>query len=167
MLKIITYPNPILEKQAELVTFPLDNSTKNLISQMWETVRSMGAGLAAPQVGVSKQICIVHLSKTEKGKNARDILLINPKITFFSQVQYEMVEGCLSFPEEYYKIVRPANIIVEYMDERGKKKKLKAGSWLSRVIQHEVDHLNGKVFTKLGGIKLDGDEIENKEDIID
>lgn len=167
MLKIITYPNPILEQVAQDVTFPLDNETKTLIKGMWATVKELGVGLAAPQVGVSKKICLIHLSGVEKGRDAKDILLINPKIVFYSQIEAEMIEGCLSFPDEYWKIWRPANIIVEYQDERGNKKKLKANNWLARVIQHEVDHLNGEIFIKKDGIKIEEKELQNKDEIID
>jgi peptide deformylase len=167
MLTIVTYPNPILEQVAQDVTFPLDQATKTLIKDMWSTVKELGVGLAAPQVGVSKKICLIHLSKVEKGKSAKDLLLINPKITFFSNIEAQMVEGCLSFPDEYWKIWRPANIIIEYQDERGNHKKLKANNWLSRVIQHEIDHLNGQIFIKKGGEKIEEKNLQNRDEIID
>jgi peptide deformylase len=166
MLSIVKYPDPVLEKTAEVVKFPLDNETKILIKNMWQEVREKGVGLAAPQVGVSKQICIIYLSGTEKGKQAKDLVLINPKITFRSQAESLMIEGCLSFPGEYWEIWRPSNINVEYFDEKGKKKTLQASGWLSRVIQHEVDHLQGKLFINLGGRKLDEKDL-HPEDIVD
>lgn len=161
MLSIVTYPNPILDQKAQKVSFPLNQATQDLIKNMWATVRSKGVGLAAPQVGVSKQICIINLASTEKGAQAKDILMINPVITFYSEMEYEMVEGCLSFPGEYYKIWRPANITVEYRDERGKKRTLKAKEWLARVIQHEVDHLNGNLFIHMDGDKIPEQELSN------
>ena len=167
MLKITTYPNPILEQVAKDVTFPIDNETKTLIKNMWITVKELGVGLAAPQVGVSKRICLIHLSGVEKGKGAKDILLINPVITFYSNVEAQMIEGCLSFPDEFWKIWRPANIQIEYQDERGNFKKLKANNWLSRVIQHEIDHLEGKIFIKKGGEKIEEKDLKNKAEIID
>jgi peptide deformylase len=167
MLPIITYPNPILENPAKEVSFPLDNETKILIKNMWATVKGIGVGLAAPQVGVSKQICIIHLSEVEKGKRAKDIVMINPKIVFFSEVENEMVEGCLSFPDEFWKIWRPANIVVEFQDEKGKKHSIRATDWLSRVIQHEIDHLNGDIFIQKGGVKLKADELNHNDDIVD
>jgi peptide deformylase len=163
MLPIVTYPHPTLLSQADVVNFPLDHETKTLIKDMWATVRGQGVGLAAPQVGVSKQICIIYLSESERGAQAKDIVMINPKITFYSQKEHEMVEGCLSFPSEYYKIWRPANIHVEYQDETGKRHVLKAKDWLSRVIQHEVDHLNAKLFINLGGIKLDPKDFDDDQ----
>jgi peptide deformylase len=166
MLPILTYPNKVLEEKSQEVRFPVSTETKKLIDQMWSVVRKNGVGLAAPQVGVNKKICIIYLSQTESGKNAKDLLLINPKITFYSSANYEMIEGCLSFPDEYYKIVRPANILVEYKDINGKMKKLSAGGWLSRVIQHEVDHLEGELFINKGGEKINPEKI-NKSEIID
>lgn len=167
MLTIITYPNPILEQVAQDVTFPLDNETKDLIKNMWTTVKELGVGLAAPQVGVSKRICLIHLANVEKGKSAKDLLVINPKITFYSKLEAQMIEGCLSFPDEFWKIWRPANIEIEYQDERGNLKKLKATNWLSRVIQHEVDHLKGEIFIKKDGEKIEEKDLQNKDDIID
>jgi peptide deformylase len=167
MFKIVTYPNPILDQQAEAVTFPLNQSTTELIDGMWEVVKKLGVGLAAPQVGVSKQICLVHLSKSEKGKNSKDIVMINPNIIFKSELESEMIEGCLSFPEEYWKIWRPTNVVVEYQNIKGKKQTLRAGGWLARVVLHEVDHLNGKIFTKMGGTKIENKDLQNEDEIID
>jgi peptide deformylase len=166
--KIITYPNPILEQVALPVDFPLSVQDKQLIADLWTTVAGEGVGLAAPQVGVSKQMCIIHLSDGSIGKKLKqkDILLINPQITFYSEVENLMIEGCLSFPGEYYEIWRPANIHVEYQDEQGKKQKLKASKWLARVIQHEIDHLQGKVYTKMGGKKIKEEDL-NENVIVD
>jgi len=155
---IVLYPNPILDKVSNEVVFPLDEETKSDIKDMWDVVKADGVGLAAPQIGVSKQICIIHLSEVERGKQAQDILLINPKIVFESRVESLMIEGCLSFPEQFYEIWRPANVNIEYYDEQGKKKLLKARDLIARVAQHEVDHLQGKLFIKKGGRKMDPSE---------
>jgi peptide deformylase len=163
---IITYPNTILDQKAEAVSFPLDQQTKQLIDDMWETVKGKGIGLAAPQVGVSKQICIINMAEAEVDEKATNVTLINPVISFESQVQHLMVEGCLSFPGEYYEIWRPANITVDYYDIKGRKHKLRAKNWLSRIIQHEVSHLNGQLFINLGGRKLDEKELVGV-DIVD
>ena len=165
MLSIVTYPNPVLEREAATVSFPLSDADKQLIKDMWTTVKDQGVGLAAPQVGVSKQICIIHLADSEKGRQAKDIVMINPQLLFQSETENLMVEGCLSFPGEYYKIWRPANIVVTYQDEQGRSRKLRAGEWLSRVIQHEVDHLNGRIFTTLGGEKIEESELD--EPVVD
>lgn len=168
-LPLITYPHPILETKAANVCFPLDTETIDLIEAMWQTVREQGVGLAAPQVGVSKQICIISLSEDpellkevkkmnkKRGKKIpSDFVMINPEIIWQSELQSLMVEGCLSFPGEYYRIWRPANITVQFQDQKGELQVLQnIGGWLARVIQHEVDHLNGQIFTKKGGLKIE------------
>lgn len=170
LLEIITYPNPILDLQAATIKFPLSSEDKILIASMWETVDTKGVGLAAPQVSVSKQICIICLDpemipKNQKIKN--NFVMINPEITFMSQVKANIIEGCLSFPEQYYKINRPSNIIVKFQNEKGKWEFVKAGGWLSRVIQHEVDHLSGKLFINMGGEKIETGDIKNRKEIVD
>jgi peptide deformylase len=170
ILEIITYPHPTLDLQAQTVQFPLALEDKTLIADMWETVDTKGVGLAAPQVDVSKRICIICLDpemipKNQKIKN--NFVMINPEITFLSQVKANIIEGCLSFPEQYYKIVRPSNIIVKFQNEKGKWESIKASGWLSRVIQHEVDHLNGKLFINMGGEKIETESIKNRKEIVD
>lgn len=162
MLSILTYPHPILDTLSKDVSFPLCNEDVRLIKDMWEVVKRDGVGLAAPQVGINKRICIIHLSTTERGKEAKDIVMINPKIVFESEMEVEMIEGCLSFPDEYWAIWRPANIMVEYYNENGKKQKLRARNWLARVIQHEIDHLDGKVFIKKGGRKIKEEDLKGE-----
>jgi len=176
MLKIVAYPNPVLDQIAPDVVLPLTGETETLIRQMYTTVTGQGVGLAAPQVGVSLQLCIIKLDPEMVKKKFKDLefVMINPKITFFSETQNQMVEGCLSFPKEYYQIVRPANISVQFTTIKNFKefiadksvkpilveKTLNANEWASRVIQHEVDHLNGKLFINLGGKKIEDDEKE-------
>jgi len=177
-MKIVTYPNQILEKIAEKVSLPINPETRHLIKQMWDEVQDKGVGLAAPQVGVSKQLCIIHLDKemAQKKDKKLDFVLINPKIIFFSEIQHEMIEGCLSFPKKYFEIIRPANITVEFVEiinfleiiknpkteAKTRIKTMQAGGWMSRVIQHEVDHLNGKLFINLGGKKIKEEETKNR-----
>ncbi len=178
-MKIVTYPNPILENVSAKVELPLSDEDKFLISEMWKEVRDTGIGLAAPQVGVNKQICIIHLDPeiADKKDKKLDFVMINPEITFYSELEVSMVEGCLSFPDEYWEIYRPANIIVQFQTISNfenvlknpstkaivKTENLKAKGWMSRVIQHEVDHLNGKVFIKLGGKKLKTEDLQGRK----
>lgn len=182
MLKITTYPKPVLDQVAPQVELPLDVKTKTLIKEMYLTVEGKGVGLAAPQVGVSLQLCIIKLDPEMVKKKFKDLefVMINPKISFFSELESNMVEGCLSFPNQYYQIWRPSNITVEFTTIKnfkefvqGKgvepilvKKVINANEWLSRVIQHEVDHLNGKLFINLGGKKIEPEESE-KHQIVD
>jgi peptide deformylase len=169
ILKIYSYPTEILSKPAAKVTFPLDHETKTLIADMWDTVRDKGVGLAAQQVNVSKQICIITLEAEmlpKKTKIKNNFVMINPEITFYSAVECNIIEGCLSFPNQYYRIQRPQNITVKFQNEKGKWESLNAGGWLSRVIQHEVDHLNGKLFINLGGQKIEPEE-SGSERVVD
>jgi len=180
MLDIITYPNSVLDAVAKDVELPLNKETQTLIRKMFVTVEGKGVGLAAPQVGVSLQLCIIKLDPemVKKGFKNLEFVMINPKITFYSEVKNKMVEGCLSFPNQYYQIVRPANIGVEFTTIKNFKefingsdpvlvtKNLVANEWLSRVIQHEVDHLNGKVFINLGGKKIQEDDLD-EHNIVD
>jgi peptide deformylase len=177
-MKIITYPNPILENKSKEVEIPLKKEDIDLIVKMWQTVKDKGIGLAAPQVGVNKQICIIHLDPelADKKDKKLDFVMINPKIIFYSKIESEMVEGCLSFPEEYWQINRPSNIIVEYTTITNfldliktpdikpilKTTNLKAKNWMARVIQHEVDHLNGRLFINLGGKKLKTEDLKGR-----
>ena len=165
VLKIFTYPTQILSQKANLVQFPLSNNTKTLIHDMWDTVRDKGVGLAAPQVNVSKQVCIITLDPEmipKKQKVRNNFVMINPEIIFYSEVTCKIIEGCLSFPEQYYKIDRPQNIVVKFQNEKGKYEEIKASGWLSRVIQHEVDHLDGNLFINKGGTKIEPKQIEGE-----
>ena len=175
MLKIVTYPDPILTMPNQSVEFPLSNDVKILITEMWECVRGLGIGLAAPQIGANLKMCIIHMAKEDKSNKSpktshinkdQDFVMINPEIVFYSQTEVLMTEGCLSFPEDYYDIWRPQGIRVRYQDEKGKFKEKAISGLLARVIQHEVDHLNGKLFINLGGRKLKHENVD-KSKVID
>ena len=162
VLPILTYPHPVLDQIAQPVEFPLSQEDKKLIQDMWHTVEDQGVGLAAPQVGFSKKICIITLDPEmipKKLKIKNHFAMINPEIIFASEVNCAIIEGCLSFPEQYYKINRPTNITVRFQNEKGKFEEIKATGWLSRVIQHEVDHLNGKLFINIGGQKIQREDL--------
>ncbi len=167
--KIMTYPYPTLLSEASDVVFPLSNEDKALLRNMWDTVDGIGVGLAAPQLGIAKKICIISLSKTMIPKNVKirnNFAIINPIIKEYSNNTKRMVEGCLSFPNQWWEIERPSDIVLEYTDEKGKRQRMKATGWMSRVIQHEVDHLYGKVFINAGGKKIQEHELGDR-DIVD
>jgi len=165
MLKIVKYPDPILLQENQTVQFPLNQSTKELIKNMWDTVQGMGIGLAAPQVGVNVRICIIHMAKEGKSQKnlyknkEQDFVMINPEIIFFSEREALMVEGCLSFPGQFYEIWRPQGVKVKYQDEKGRIKEKTVSGLLARVIQHEVDHLNGRLFINMGGKKIKEEDL--------
>lgn len=137
--------NKILRAQAE----PVDKVTpeiRELIRKMKKIMKaSNGVGLAAPQIGIQKQIFVAELLY-EGEENGIFYAVINPKITNISKEKEKLEEGCLSLPKLYGEVERPKKIHVEYLDEMGKKKRLKASGLLARIFQHEIDHLNGGLF---------------------
>ncbi|MFA6183691.1 MAG: peptide deformylase [Parcubacteria group bacterium] len=139
-MKIITYPNSILEKKAQNIKNPLDAKIQELIPQMIQAMReNSGMGLAAPQVGESIRLCIIeNLGKI--------YILINPKITAHSKEKKNSEEGCLSFPGKFIPVTRFETVQVRYLNEKGEKCKIKAKDLLARAFQHEIDHLDGILF---------------------
>ena len=130
----------ILYKKSKEVDI-IDDRTQELIDDMIETMHKYnGVGLAAVQVGVLKRIVVIDLYD-DKGP----IVLINP-IIIKTKGEQEVEEGCLSFPNKFAKIIRPAEVVVEYTDREGKKVKLKAKELLAQAICHEYDHLEGELF---------------------
>ena len=118
--------------------------SQSLIHDMLETMYHYnGVGLAAVQVGILKQVIVIDV---EDGKGP--YVLINPKI-LKTKGEKECEEGCLSFPNEFGKVIRPTEVLVEFYDREAKKVKLKAKELLAQAIAHEVDHLNGVLFTDL------------------
>lgn len=138
-MRIVTVPDASLRQTSHEVLFPLSLTDKNLATTLLDMVKvdSGSAGLAAPQVGVHKRIVIV----TDKKRNPK--LLINPDITYFSTNTKEFPEGCLSIPDELYLVPRSVTIKYQFRDLTGKTHSHKATGWEARVIQHEIDHLNG------------------------
>ena len=152
ILKIAQLGHPILRKSAS----PLDTSeiqsdeTQNLIENMIETMYEYdGVGLAAPQVHVSKQIVVIESFKTNRYPDAPEIsqlIMINPQIEYLTNDIIEIWEGCLSLPNLRGKVPRCQKIRVKFIDRFSKENIIEAEDFLSIVIQHETDHLLGKVF---------------------
>ena len=123
----------------------VDDSIRQLVKDMLQTMYSAdGIGLAAPQVGVNKQLIVIDC-EPDKPENP-PLVLINPKITRYSSQTCNSDEGCLSIPGVYLEVNRPEAIEVSFKDEQGKPRKLQTAGLLARVIQHEMDHLNGVMF---------------------
>jgi peptide deformylase len=123
----------------------IDQSVRDLVKEMIETMHAEnGIGLAAPQVGIHKQLLVVDCDPENDAIPA--LALINPQIKKSSKEVCVMEEGCLSIPGVYLDVTRPKSIEVTYKDENGRPQKLKASGLLARVIQHEMDHLNGVLF---------------------
>lgn len=136
-LSIIKYPNPILNRKAKKIKDPLDPEVQKLIPAMIKAMRQFnGAGLAAPQLGKSIRLCVI-----EEGENP--YVLINPQIKSRSRKKIIAEEGCLSFPGKFFLIKRSEEIKVRYLNAKGEKAKIKATGLLARILQHEIDHLDG------------------------
>ena len=123
----------------------VDDKLRNTIVEMLQTMYSAdGIGLAAPQVGINKQLIVIDVAWDKPDEPP--LVLINPKIVKSGSNLCNLEEGCLSIPGVYLEVIRPEEIEVTYKNELGKPCKLKADGLLSRVIQHEMDHLNGVMF---------------------
>jgi len=142
--KIVIEPDPILRKKSENLE-KVDNELRLLLDDMLETMYTApGIGLAAVQVGILKRLIVIDISKNKEKKNP--IFLINPEIIFKSKNTSIYEEGCLSLPGHFAEIERPEECHIKYIDYEGKKKEMKANGLLATCIQHEIDHLNGKLF---------------------
>ncbi len=142
--KILTEPNKILRQ----ISQPVDKVTKNeqmLMDDMLETMYDAnGIGLAAIQIGVPKRIIVMDILKKDQQKNP--MYFVNPVIKNKNKEFSTYEEGCLSVPNQFAEVDRPATCEVEYLDYDGKKKILKANGLLATCIQHEMDHLEGILF---------------------
>jgi peptide deformylase len=141
---ILTAPDPRLKVVSEPVV-KVDADIRALVDDMIETMYSAdGIGLAAIQVGVPKRVLVMDLDQKDGKKNPR--AYINPKILWASDEMATFEEGCLSVPEIWDDVERPARIKAEYLDLDGKKVELEADGMLATCLQHEMDHLNGVLF---------------------
>ena len=151
---IITVPNEILKKISEpIVNFGINE--KKLINDLFETMyNSKGIGLAAVQVGILKRVLVIDVSSKDEKKNPMSF--INPVIKNLSDETSVYEEGCLSIPETFIEIERPKICEVEYIDLDGKKKTIKCEGLLSTCLQHEINHLDGKlIIDHLSKLKKD------------
>ncbi len=134
-MKIVTYPNPILRKKTKKVTD--FSEIEKIVKEMKETMeRHQGMGLSANQVGLDLSLFVAKY-------NQKFYVVVNPKILKVSKEKKEMLEGCLSLPKILANVKRPKSVVLEALNEKGKKIKLKAKDLLARVFLHETDHLNG------------------------
>lgn len=147
ILPIYNCFHPVLRQKTEEVT-NIDGEIKKLVDDMFQTMYGTGngVGLAANQVGISRSIFIVDLSASGDENEKNPLILINPKIEYYSDEVVEDLEGCLSIPQLYEKIPRSKSILVSFYDLKEKEHKLEAEDFLARVIQHEFDHLQGILF---------------------
>ncbi|WP_080846497.1 peptide deformylase [Cytobacillus gottheilii] len=156
--KIVMHPDPILEEQCEPVKV-FDKKLTKLLNDMYDTMIEFdGVGLAAPQIGLNIQVAIVDIDD-ETGT----IEMINPVIVETAGEDTD-VEGCLSFPGLYGEVSRPEVVKIKAQDRTGKFYKLEAEGFLARAILHEIDHLNGILFTSKVSRYIEEHELEGMEE---
>lgn len=141
---ILVIPDEKLRQKTEPVE-KIDSELQTLIDDMFETMYAApGIGLAAPQIGVMKRLAVVDVSKRDDEQVP--LALINPEITWRSEETSFYEEGCLSIPDYYEEVERPARVRVKFTDREGKEHEIEAEGVLATCIQHELDHLDGVLF---------------------
>ena len=144
LLPIIVAPDPRLKVKCGDVIEVTDD-LRQLMDDMLETMYDApGIGLAAPQVGVTKRIIVVDISRGESDN--QPYKMINPEVIWYSDELVDYEEGCLSLPQQYAEVRRPSGIHLTYIDPFGITQELKTTGILATCIQHEIDHLDGKLF---------------------
>jgi peptide deformylase len=164
--QIVTLPDPVLRRKAKPVT-KFGKELQTLIDDMIETMRQApGVGLAAPQVGISERLAVIEYveeddeEETETATEGVEVtpkpskpkqlyVLINPEIVKASEEKVMGIEGCLSIPGLIGEVERHEALQVKALNRHGRPVKFKVDGWLARIFQHEIDHLNGVVFTDL------------------
>ncbi|HWF93578.1 MAG TPA: peptide deformylase [Xanthobacteraceae bacterium] len=136
------------DKRLRLVSEPakrIDPELRLLVDDMFETMyEAPGIGLAAIQIGVPKRVIVLDLAKKDEPKEPR--VIINPQLLWRSEERAIYEEGCLSIPEFYEEVERPAKVRVKYLDATGAEQELEASGLLATCLQHEIDHLDGVLF---------------------
>jgi len=149
--EIITLPAPTLRRKARKVS-DFGAELQTLIDDMIDTMRDApGVGLAAPQVDVPLRVIVVEYAEEEEEDEDQEVIprlytVVNPEIVRFSSESEIGTEGCLSIPGYAGDVERPLAVTVKGFNRRGQPVKIKAESWLARIFQHEVDHLDGVLF---------------------
>lgn len=147
ILPVYVEPQPILRETTKPVA-EITPELRELVASMRETMHAAnGIGLAAPQVGSHDSVFVLEVIDEQESESIPFTALINPKIIWRSGRKAKMEEGCLSIPGIYGMVKRPESVIVRYLDLEGKEKELTADYLFARIIQHEIDHLKGVLFT--------------------
>jgi peptide deformylase len=144
LLPILTAPDPQLKKISKPVD-KVDDEIRQLMDDMLETMHAApGIGLAAPQVGVLKRVLVIDIDR--EGEKTGPLKMATPEIVDVSDEDASYEEGCLSVPEHYAEVERPARVTVRYLDHDNEIRTIKAEGLLATCIQHEMDHLDGILF---------------------
>ena len=144
LLPIITAPDPRLKIKAKPVA-QVDANVRRLMDDMVETMyHAIGIGLAAPQVGVAERVLVIDVAR--EGEKPQPMRIANPEILWRSEEMTTANEGCLSLPEHYADVERPAAIRLRYLDHENEIREIEAKGLLATCLQHEIDHLDGVLF---------------------
>ncbi|MEY4879666.1 MAG: hypothetical protein RJB62_1135 [Pseudomonadota bacterium] len=146
LIPLVKAPDPRLKKVSEPIAVgDIDKTLRRFMDDMLETMYDAnGIGLAAIQIGVLKRVTVIDLDPG--GPNSKPLYIINPVIVASSTEESTYNEGCLSVPEYWDDVHRPARITVEYLDENAKKQRVEADGLFATCLQHEIDHINGFLF---------------------
>ncbi|EJF79306.1 Peptide deformylase [Candidatus Bartonella washoeensis] len=141
---LVTLPDPILREVSRPVEH-VDSTLQKLADDMLETMyNAQGVGLAAIQVGLPLRMLVIDVSRNDAPKNP--LVIINPEVLWLSDERNVHKEGCLSIPEYFAEVERPKRLCVRYSDREGKHIEIEADDLLATCLQHEIDHLNGRLF---------------------
>jgi len=141
---IICIPDTRLRVKSQPIE-RVDDDVRRLMDDMLETMYDApGIGLAAIQIAIPKRVVVIDTAK--EGEDARPICFVNPEIVWSSEEKKVYQEGCLSIPEYYEDVERPARVKARYLDREGRENELEADGLLATALQHEIDHLNGVLF---------------------
>lgn len=145
LLPIVTLPDEKTLRQVSEPVNTVDADVRQLWDDMLETMyHAPGIGLAAIQIGVPRRLLVIDLAKD--GEERKPLFVANPDIIWSSTNVNDYEEGCLSIPEYYEMVTRPAEIRLRYLDRQGEARELHAGGLMATCLQHEIDHLNGILF---------------------
>ena len=143
-MEIFEIPHPLLRQKSKPVE-KIDAEILKLLDDMLDTMYlAPGVGLAAPQVGHLKRMLVLDASGKDEEK--RPMFFINPEILWKSEETNDFEEGCLSVPHQFATVTRPEKIRVRYLDRDGSEHTIEADGFLATILQHEIDHLDGKIF---------------------
>ena len=151
---IILAPDPRLKKTCAPVA-AVDKAVRRLMDDLLDSMyQAPGIGLAAPQLGVTSRVLVVDVSPADEER--QPYRMANPEILEASDELFDHEEGCLSFPEQYAEVARPAKVRIRYLDRDNAEQELEAEGLLAAAVQHEMDHLDGVLFVDyLSKIKRD------------
>ncbi|WP_375645664.1 peptide deformylase [Bartonella sp. TT29SHDZB] len=146
MRSLVTLPDPILREVSKPVE-RVDAALQKLADDMLETMyNAKGVGLAAIQIGIPLRMLVIDVSGNSEDEQKKPLVIINPEILWLSDERNIYKEGCLSIPDYFAEVERPKRLCVRYQDREGKQIEIEADDLLATCLQHEIDHLDGRLF---------------------